>query len=219
MSDDEDCSVESCANIRCHHDISQERFVGHNYDGPTQWCPLPATGKARPLAEGEGRLTLLDGSVYVGSFMLGERHGRGKYSSCKADDQYEYEGEWRNDQPFGVGKMTFKTGRWCEGQWSAGVMHGRGTSVTDAGEKYVGEFVDDLRHGTGKLYDASGALIRAGEWKKDEEYDPPPKAAAKNYAFTDRVRLHTPRALARSRMLIHCAFTPLCRSRRMATST
>ena len=37
------------------------------------------------------------------------------------------------------------------------------------GHHQVGEFVDDLRHGTGKLYDASGALIRAGEWKKEFE--------------------------------------------------
>jgi hypothetical protein len=210
MSDDEELTIDDveCLNFfrfDARYEPTKAQQRGCSYDGPSSWCTLPDSTR-RKLAEGHGILTLGDGSTYVGNFAQGQRHGYGKFTSKEDDDEYEYEGEWRENLICGVGKMTFPSGK-------------------IACEKYVGDFVNDMRHGKGKLYDKTGALIRAGEWRQDKEYEPPPKRITKKYVYADRVRgcTHCCTVLIHARCSRRRAHAPVyspCvwrRSRRAAT--
>ena len=130
MSDDEELTIDDieCLNFfrfDARYEPTKAQQRGCSYDGPSSWCTLPDSTR-RKLAEGHGILTLGDGSTYVGNFAQGQRHGYGKFTSKEDDDEYEYEGEWRENLICGVGKMTFPSGKiaCCKGQWTAGAMHG-----------------------------------------------------------------------------------------------
>ncbi len=95
--------------------------------------------------EGEGTLTIVDGSTYVGQFKAGKWHG---------------EGSW-----------THPDGHECSGQWKAGLMHGQGRWVDRDGSQYNGEWWNGLRHGQGTYIDELGGEEFGnrydGEWKDD----------------------------------------------------
>ena len=162
---------------------------GSVYVGTIDVCELARDqSQTKKLAEDKkGILTLANGSVYEGCFMRGLRHGHGKWVDANGE---VYEGAWRDDKAFGHGKLTLPDGCICEGLWANGDMNGKGTKWEADGSKYVGEFYEDKRHGYGEFFNAAGILIRAGEWRKGEAYDPPAKPPPKkrNFKFVDRVR-------------------------------
>jgi len=60
------------------------------------------------------------------------------------NNAYEkYEGDWKDNERHGKGKMEFKSGEWYDGKWKNGKKHGRG-----------------------KQYRGDGVLFRDGWWKK-----------------------------------------------------
>ena len=90
-----------------------------------------------------------------------------------------YEGAVRNNEPHGVGKMTYKDdGRVCEGIWKErkikyegeldgnGKPHGRGKWMYLNGHVYEGGWKNGARHGQG-TYKWPDGDVYEGEWKDD----------------------------------------------------
>jgi hypothetical protein len=95
---------------------------------------------AQGQREGNGRVTWLDGSEYVGEFRANMRNGTGRYSR---KDGYTYDGDWVND-----------------------MMQGKGTVTTPNKEVIVCTFEAGRIHGEGTYTDASGNTINAN-WNYD----------------------------------------------------
>ncbi|KAJ5451743.1 Zinc finger RING-type [Penicillium cf. griseofulvum] len=87
---------------------------------------------------------------YIGSFLKGYRHGRGKHISSTG---MIYEGDFIFGRRHGQGKLNYPTGDSYDGDWVEDVCHGQGTYVEKTtGNKYVGGFKDGKRHGKGVSY-------------------------------------------------------------------
>ena len=57
-------------------------------------------------------------------------------------DESIYEGEFKEGEFFGQGKMTWNDGGWYEGEWLNGDMHGRGREVrADGSLRHEGEWL------------------------------------------------------------------------------
>ena len=56
---------------------------------------------------GYGHLKYKNGSNYVGQFVDGVKHGKGRYSSSSG---YEYEGDWFKGEQSGYAKIHYKNG-------------------------------------------------------------------------------------------------------------
>lgn len=55
--------------------------------------------------DGEGKLVLSSGDIYIGHFIKGKRHGKGKLIFKANGDVYE--GDWSLDKMTGKGKYTY----------------------------------------------------------------------------------------------------------------
>mmetsp|Transcript_26825 Transcript_26825/g.86869 ORF Transcript_26825/g.86869 Transcript_26825/m.86869 type:complete len:119 (+) Transcript_26825:3-359(+) len=76
---------------------------------------------------GKGRLEESDGDVYVGSFVEGKKHGRGKETGRSTRGEIVVTtGNWKNGKQSGQGKQVFGS---------------------PANQIYEGEFLDGFRHG------------------------------------------------------------------------
>ena len=86
-----------------------------------------------------------------------------------------FEGKFENNEPHGVGKMTYKDGRVCEGIWKNGKIeyegelfngepHGRGKMIYSTGYVYEGDWKNGLWHGQG-TFKRSDDYVYEGEWK------------------------------------------------------
>ena len=68
------------------------------------------------------------------------------------------------------GTFNYTSGNKYVGEWKDDKRHGQGTFTYAAGDKYVGEFKDNLFHGQGTYtYYASGDKY-VGEWKDDKRH-------------------------------------------------
>ncbi len=54
-----------------------------------------------------------------------------------------------------------------EGSWKNGALDGLGVEISNAGEKYVGEFKNGLKNGSGKIYLKNGIEKISGFWEND----------------------------------------------------
>lgn len=78
---------------------------------------------------GKGTYKWKNGSIYVGDFVKGLKHGFGKWKKeADAIITNTYEGEYRYDQ-----------------------KAGKGTYVWSSGNTYTGDFENDERHGKGEM--------------------------------------------------------------------
>lgn len=91
--------------------------------------------------------------------------------------EMEYEGD-KDAQglPHGYGTMTLSEigHRWHNtkytGHWFKGLRHGDGMVIYfESGNKFIGEFRDDLRDGHGSLRNSDNQVIREGRWFNDHE--------------------------------------------------
>ena len=96
-----------------------------------------------------------------------------------------YDGDWKNGEQEGRGKMTFASGNVFNGEWKGGKQEGRGkmtyssgAAVYDGnvyvGNVYEGEWACGMQHGRGKMTYANGNVFD-GEWTggKREGIDSP----------------------------------------------
>lgn len=92
---------------------------------------------------GMGKLTLRNGTVYIGPFKHGE----------KGD---------------GYGVINHASGTKYEGNVKDGLPHGRGKMIRPDGSFYEGEFANGKRHGKGKETFRNGLQTIEGTFKNDE---------------------------------------------------
>lgn len=101
-----------------------------------------------------------EGETYVwdGGSKNGKAHGIGKVvKSYNGEIVSTYEGEYKNGQRDGRGRLTSKSGTVIEGTFVKGQMIGEGTMETEDGHFYSGHFVNNTMHGVGKLKLANGS--------------------------------------------------------------
>jgi hypothetical protein len=89
---------------------------------------------------GTGKMKWADGDVYVGKWRWGELEGKGTYTYVSGD---VYVGEWKDGKENGPGKYTWVDGRVYNGEWKDGKKHGKGTYTYVNGDVYVGEWVNN----------------------------------------------------------------------------
>ena len=66
-------------------------------------------------------------------------------------EEIRYEGERRNGQRWGKGRIYYRSGMMYEGEFKGDLRHGRGVLLTNGVSLYDGEWVDDRVHGEGYL--------------------------------------------------------------------
>lgn len=121
--------------------------------------------------------------LYIGSFVNGKKHGKGKcffadkkiYSGEWKDDKMDgygiytwpsgsvYEGELTDNNPNGVGTYTWPNGQVYTGDWKNGTRSGQGELII-SDRKYKGAFKNDKYNGQGIMTWAEGHVYK-GEWK------------------------------------------------------
>ena len=80
----------------------------------------------------------------------------------------KYEGETKNDEPNGIGTLTYPNGHKFEGEWNDGEQHGRGTFTWSDGRKYTGMFKNGKPYGQG-TYTYLDGTKNLGKWKVTQE--------------------------------------------------
>jgi hypothetical protein len=95
------------------------------------------------------------------------QNGGGVVDRREFDNGDVYEGDIRNDQMSGQGKMTFANGDVYKGEWDSDTIHGSGTMIYADGERYAGEWEFGKRHGKGKMVYASMAVYQ-GDWRNGQ---------------------------------------------------
>ena len=130
------------------------------------------------VLNGNGIQKLLNGCSFEGNFIKGIKNGFGKEDS----DEFIYEGEYKNDQKNGNGKMYFKllhdsyegnfvnnningngiykwkNGDCYEGNFENGKMNGKGKYSWPDGGFYEGDYVNNIKEGNGKFKWPNGKI-------------------------------------------------------------
>ena len=96
-----------------------------------------------------------DGSLYIGEFVNGKMHGKGKWVFA---DGTSYVGDWVNNQRTGKGSLTFADGNYYDGDFVAGAFHGYGKLTFADGSVYVGQFSKNNFDGKGKIIYTDGEV-------------------------------------------------------------
>lgn len=97
--------------------------------------------------EGFGTLFLPDGSKYTGEFREDKICGEGRIIYAEGD---YYEGRFDNNKPNGEGVFEkIKEGVIYQGQWKDEMKWGVGKESRSDGSFYVGEHYKDMKHGRG----------------------------------------------------------------------
>ncbi|KAF4652594.1 hypothetical protein FOL47_011002, partial [Perkinsus chesapeaki] len=118
----------------------------------------------RQSSSGEGYATWDNGDEYVGQWLHGKRHGRGRYV-CPSRN-IVYDGNWSNDLRNGWGELVCEDGGYVyDGEWKDDKREGEGRSAHKAtGEKYSGHFSNNRYDGNGCLVDKERNVYE-GEFK------------------------------------------------------
>ena len=99
------------------------------------------------ILEGEGKQILLNGCSFEGNFEKGIKTGFGKEECI----DHIYEGEYKNDQKNGNGKLYFKLlNETYEGNFIDNNINGNGIYKWNSGEIYTGNFLNGKMNGKGK---------------------------------------------------------------------
>ena len=133
-----------------------------------------------------GRHISYDGTIYIGKWQNGKRHGSGKTITPNGDI---YSGNYEDDLLQGYGKIEYKDKKIFTGEFVRGKRHGKGTLVFPKSREVEGEFENDTppnkgtikfkngslfegeldnfeMHGHGKLIESSGGvqIVKEGAW-------------------------------------------------------
>ena len=128
----------------------------------------------------EEMLTVTTRAYYDGNWDMGIRSGRGTYRNGEGN---LYIGQWRNDKREGQGSYFFGVKDWTPNKYSEfwlsenvenytggfqnDLYHGQGTYRWPDGQRYVGEFFANDKHGPGTFYYSTGS-IRPQIWEYGE---------------------------------------------------
>ena len=110
---------------------------------------------------GRGRKITPELTIYEGDFIHGREEGKGK---CTFMNNSTYVGEWHEGRQNGHGIEDIPGSHHYEGNFKNGKKNGKGTCKLADGAIYEGEFVDDKYEGTGR-YSRPNGKIYEGQWK------------------------------------------------------
>lgn len=147
------------------------------------------------MREGFGTLTRADGYIYRGYWFNDKRHGEGEekqsdgtvydgdwLNDCKNGwgvtaylDGTEHKGDWRDGVKKGWGRIVYGSGndklrgRIYSGNWrtDGDKLYGKGEILYPNGDSYNGEWLNEVRHGSG-IHKATNGNIYIGTWENDE---------------------------------------------------
>ena len=114
------------------------------------------------LPNGQGIEHLANGDIYEGEFVNGKWHGRGQLRDSEM--RLKYEGRWKCGLRHGEGKNIDDQGVYV-GEYEKGLKHGEGKLEFYNQSRYVGQFMDDLFNGKGRLISSEGRVVYDGEWR------------------------------------------------------
>ena len=110
--------------------------------------PVPdSCDKSEGRADGKGIMKYVNGDVYEGIWMNGERFYQG---TCKYANGDVYEGRWEANLRARRGRCSYRNGDMYDGEWKSDMKVGVGTMQYGNRNKYVGQWLVDKRNGTGK---------------------------------------------------------------------
>ncbi|MCD6185824.1 MAG: SUMF1/EgtB/PvdO family nonheme iron enzyme [Deltaproteobacteria bacterium] len=112
-------------------------------------------------ANGQGKYTYPDGSVYVGQWENDKFNGQGTFTYS---DGSVYTGQWKNGQRNGQGTFTRLSGSKYQGRWKNDKFDGQGIYIYRDNSKYIGQWKNNMRNGPGTYTSSSGAKYQ-GQWK------------------------------------------------------
>lgn len=137
-------------------------------------------GKYHGNGKLEEMLTVTTRAYYDGNWDMGIRSGRGTYWNGEGN---LYIGQWRDDKRHGQGSYFFGVKDWTPNKYSEfwlsenvenytggfqnDLYHGNGTYRWPDGQRYVGEFFANDKHGPGTFYYSTGS-IRPQVWEYGE---------------------------------------------------
>jgi len=101
------------------------------------------------------KMTYANGNIYEGQWKNNQRNGNGK--------MIWKNGEWKNDR-YGDDKYIFKNGDFYEGQWKNDQRNGNGKMTYANGNIFEGNFKDNVENGNGKKTYTNGDFCY-GDWK------------------------------------------------------
>ena len=140
---------------------------------------------------GDGKYIFPNGDYYIGDFLKGIRHGKGK--EYYQNNTLKYDGDFVNGKYEGHGTFIWEDGEYYTGQWLNSARHGKGKEyyknktlryegdyvnnkyegngklIYENGDYYIGQWLNGLRHGKGKLFYKNNNLIYDGDYVNDKK--------------------------------------------------
>ena len=111
------------------------------------------------VLHGAGKEIWPNGVKYEGEFHYGKKNGKGRLE-C---EEWEYSGQFAEDEMHGEGTMIWKNGNKYIGEWAKGMKNGKGKFKYANGKSYNGEFLEDEKHGQGEMKFRDGKIYD-GQW-------------------------------------------------------
>ncbi|KAJ3158301.1 hypothetical protein HDU86_003010 [Geranomyces michiganensis] len=115
---------------------------------------------------GQAKMTFPNKDVYTGTYANGMRNGTGTYKWAKP--LAVYQGEYKDGQRAGEGKLVYPDGTVYAGMFEGGKRHGNGTYTYVNGDTYTGGWSEDARHGRGTYTVAATGSKLEGTWEKGQ---------------------------------------------------
>ncbi|GMF09216.1 unnamed protein product [Phytophthora lilii] len=139
--------------------VTGDRFIGHTVNGLACGVGTMSTADGEvykghwegDFRHGTGVCFYPNGAVYSGGWWRGRWSGSGVYVSSEG---IRYIGEFSKGKQHGKGKLLFDNGDVFDGYFFHGVAQGSGKTkgiyrFFDSGNVYIGDWVDNKRHGNG----------------------------------------------------------------------
>ena len=163
-------NVRDCGTANCADDVPlslvrlHEQAAANIAASPS--AATTAASVAPPAQQAEIRAA---DAVYRGAFSLDARSGAvSGEGKVEFFDGRSYQGALKNGRKTGVGTYMWTDGQRYAGDWVDDVQQGRGEWSSKAGDKYQGDFRAGRRDGSGSMTYANGMRYE-GLWKADQE--------------------------------------------------
>lgn len=120
---------------------------------------------------GFGKLSWPDGRKYTGRFKNNLQHGEGEYIVPGNGGDTVFRGTWKNGKLHGLGSARYPNGNFYEGFFKDGLRDGHGIlkegRFLSSSSIYIGQWLQDKRHGYGVLDNEKEGEKYMGMWQDD----------------------------------------------------
>jgi hypothetical protein len=127
--------------------------------------------------DGYGTMDFSNGATYTGNFKNGQYEGQGTSKWTEGTTRYTYTGQYVNSYFKGKGTLTWDGNKYV-GEFNNDIRTGYGVLTWSSGEKYEGNFVDGKLNGQGTMTYTDGSRY-TGNFDNDS------KSGQGTYVFTN----------------------------------